>query len=58
MSAVANRRSAAPRDRLVADYQPEELASDQDSIARWIDHICDEHLRDHVAWIGELTASR
>jgi hypothetical protein len=58
MSAVANRRSAAPRDRLAADYQPEELAGDQDSIARWIDHICDEHLRDHVAWIGELTASR
>ena len=45
-------------DRLAADYQPEELAGDQDSIARWIDHICDEHLRDHVAWIGQLTASR
>ena len=43
-------------DRPAADYQPEELAGDQDSIARWIDHICDEHLRDHVAWIGELTA--
>ena len=45
-------------DRLAADYQPEELAGDQDSVARWIDHICDEHLRDHVAWIGQLTASR
>ena len=45
-------------DRLAADYQPEELAGDQDSIARWIDHICDEHLRDHVTWIRQLTASR
>ncbi len=45
-------------DRLAADYQPEELAGDQDSLARWIDHICDEHLRDHVGWIGQLTANR
>ena len=45
-------------DRLAADYQPEELAGDQDSLARWIDHICDEHLRDHVGWIGQLTASK
>ena len=42
--------------RPAAAYQPEELAGDPDSIARWIDHICDEHLRDHVAWIGQLTA--
>ena len=45
-------------DRPAADYQPEELAGDQDSLARWIDHICDEHLRDHVGWIGQLTARR
>ena len=43
--------------RLAADYQPEELAGDTDSIARWIDHICDEHLRDHVGWIQQLTVS-
>ncbi len=42
--------------RPAADYQPEELAGDPDSIARWIDHICDEHLRDHVGWIRQLTA--
>jgi hypothetical protein len=42
--------------RPAAAYQPEELAGDPDSIARWIDHICDEHLRDHAAWIGRLTA--
>ena len=40
-------------NRPAADYQPEELAGDPDSIARWIDHICDEHLRDHVRWIGQ-----
>ena len=45
-------------DRRAADYQPEELAGDQDSLARWIDHICDEHLRDHVGWIRELIARR
>jgi hypothetical protein len=45
-------------DRLAVDYQPEELAGDQDSLARWIDHVCDEHLRDHVGWIGQLTANR
>jgi len=45
-------------DRLAADYQPEELAGDQDSLGRWIDHICDEHLRDHVGWIGQLVARR
>ena len=43
--------------RLAADYQPEELAGDTDSIAGWIDHICDEHLRDHVGWIQQLTTS-
>jgi hypothetical protein len=43
-------------ERLAADYQPEELAGDPDSIAVWIHHICDEHLRDHVAWIQGLTA--
>ena len=44
-------------ERLAADYQPEELADDTDSIAGWIAHICDEHLRDHVGWIQRLTAS-
>ena len=44
--------------RLAADYQPEELAGDTDSIAGWIDHICDEHLRDHVGWIRQLTVTR
>jgi hypothetical protein len=44
-------------ERLAADYQPEELADDTDSIAGWIAHICDEHLRDHVGWIQGLTAS-
>jgi hypothetical protein len=43
--------------RLAADYQPDELADDTDSIAGWIDHICDEHLREHVAWIQRLTGS-
>jgi len=43
-------------ERLAADYQPEELADDTDSIAGWIAHICDEHLRDHVDWIQGLTA--
>jgi hypothetical protein len=44
-------------ERLAADYQPEELADDTDSIAVWIHHICDEHPRDHVAWIQGLTGS-
>ena len=44
-------------ERLAADYQPEELAGDTDSIAGWIHHICDEHLRDHVDWIQGITAS-
>ena len=43
--------------RPAADYQPEELAGDTDSIAGWIDHICDEHLRDHVRWIEQLIGS-
>ena len=43
-------------ERLAADYQPEELADDTDSIAGWIHHICDEHLRDHVDWINRITA--
>ena len=53
--------AALPEDDLerpAADYQPEELADDTDSIAGWITHICDEHLRDHVGWIQDLTASR
>jgi hypothetical protein len=52
--------AALPEDdleRLAADYQPDELADDTDSIAAWIAHICDEHLRDHVVWIQGLTAS-
>jgi hypothetical protein len=52
--------AALPEDdleRLAADYQPEELAGDTDSIAGWITHICDEHLRDHVTWIRRLTDS-
>lgn len=52
--------AALPEDdleRLAADYQAEELSDDPDSIARWITHICDEHLREHVAWIQRLTAS-
>ena len=52
--------AALPEDdleRLAADYQPEELADDTDSISVWIVHICDEHLRDHVGWIQRLTAS-
>ncbi len=44
-------------ERLAADYQPEELAGDTDSIAVWIHHICDEHLRDHVDWIQRLSGS-
>jgi len=44
-------------ERLAADYQPEELADDTDSIAVWIAHICDEHLRQHIDWIQRLTAS-
>jgi len=44
-------------ERLAADYQPEELAGDTDSIAVWIHHICDEHLRDHVDWIQPLSGS-
>ena len=52
--------AAVPEDdleRLAADYQPEELAGDTDSIADWIHHICDEHLRDHVGWIQGLAAN-
>ena len=45
-------------ERLAADYHPDELADDPDSIAVWIAHICDEHLRDHVTWIQRLTAGR
>ena len=51
--------AALPEDdleRLAANYQPEELADDTDSIAVWIAHICDEHLWDHVGWIQGLTA--
>ena len=44
-------------ERLAAHYQPEELADDTDSIAVWIAHICDEHLRQHIDWIQRLTAS-
>lgn len=44
-------------ERLAADYQPEELADDTDSIAVWIHHICDEHLRDHVDWSRRITGS-
>jgi hypothetical protein len=43
--------------RLATDYQPVELAGDQDSIARWIAHICDEHLQEHIVWIQQLTAN-
>ena len=52
--------AALPEDdleRLAADYQPEELAGDTDSVAVWIHHICDEHLGDHVDWIQRLTVS-
>jgi hypothetical protein len=52
--------TALPEDdleRLAADYQPDELADDPDSITGWISHICDEHLRDHVGWIQRLTVS-
>jgi hypothetical protein len=51
--------AAVPEDdleRLAAHYQPEELADDTDTIADWITHICDEHLREHVAWIQGLAA--
>jgi hypothetical protein len=44
-------------ERLAADYQPEELAGDTDSVAVWIHHICDEHLQDHVDWIQRLSGS-
>ena len=43
-------------DRLASHYQPDELADDPDSIAGWITHICDEHLREHVVWIQQLAA--
>ncbi len=52
--------AALPEDdleRRAADFQPEELADDTDSIAVWVAHICDEHLRDHVDWIRRLTGS-
>jgi hypothetical protein len=45
-------------ERLAADYQPDELADDPDSIARWITHICDEHMREHIEWLQRLTAIR
>ncbi|HEU5430522.1 MAG TPA: ClbS/DfsB family four-helix bundle protein [Thermomicrobiales bacterium] len=51
--------AAVPEDdleRLAADYQPDELADDPDSIAGWITHVCDEHVREHVAWIQRHTA--
>ena len=44
--------------RHAADYQPDERAEDTDSIAGWIAHICDEHLRDHVVWIQAIVAGR
>jgi hypothetical protein len=53
--------AALPEDdleRLAADYHSDELADDPDSIAVWIAHICDEHLRDHVTWIQRLTVGR
>ena len=52
--------AAVPEDdleRLAADYQPEELAGDTDSIADWIHHICDEHLEDHIDWMHKSRAS-
>jgi hypothetical protein len=52
--------AAVPEDdleRLAAHYRPDELADDTDSIAGWITHVCDEHLREHVAWIQRRTAS-
>jgi hypothetical protein len=53
--------AALPEDdleRLAADYHPDELADDPDSISGWIAHICDEHPRDHVTWIQRLTVGR
>jgi hypothetical protein len=53
--------AALPEDdleRLAVHYLPAELADDQDSIARWITHICDEHLREHIVWIEQLTAGK
>lgn len=44
--------------RLAAHYQQEELADDTDSMAAWIDHICDEHPRQHVDWIRPLIGTR
>lgn len=41
-------------DLLAAHYQPDELGDDTDTIAGWITHVCDEHLRDHVGWIRTL----
>ena len=55
--AVAAALPEGDLERPAADYQPEELADDTDSIAVWITHICDEHLRDHVGWIQGLTGS-
>ncbi len=52
--------AAVPEDdleRLAAHYQPDELADDTDTIAGWITHVCDEHLREHVAWIQRHAAS-
>jgi hypothetical protein len=51
--------AAVPEDdleHLAAHYQPDELADDTDTIAVWITHICDEHLREHVVWIQQLAA--
>ena len=44
-------------EQLAAHFQPDELADDTDSIAVWITHVCDEHLREHVDWIQRLTVS-
>ena len=44
--------------RPATDYQLEELAGDTDSIAGWIDHICDEHLRDTLAGSGSCPSLR
>ncbi|MFN8594098.1 MAG: DinB family protein [Thermomicrobiales bacterium] len=47
----------ADLERLAAEYQPEELDGDTDSIAGWVYHICDEHLQDHIGWIKEISSS-
>jgi DinB superfamily len=45
-------------EQLPSHYQPDELGEDTDTIAGWITHICDEHLRDHVEWIRDLRKRR